>query len=150
MQKNVSVCLKYQRHKNAQIEIYLQSNCFVQGDSTIQVEQTIYDYLRDRKIEPPAKSMIIRKISNLFTKFENKFFDNCADHITIKGKKGIKRIISSNREPIILSVLRRNTGKLSQNTISEELKKLGYLEETSVLYNSFFFRDTKKITTKVP
>lgn len=139
---------KFNNSNWGSIEIYLQSNCFVQGDSTIQVQQTIYDYLRDRKIEPPAKSMIIRKISNLFTKFENKFFDNCADHITIKGKKGIKRIISSNREPIILSVLRRNTGKLSQNTISEELKKLGYLEETSVLYNSFFSEIPKKLLQK--
>ena len=94
------------------IAIYLQDNCFSRGDSTIQVQKTIYDYLRDRKIEPPAKSIIIRKIRSLFTKFETQFFDYCADFLTIRGKRGIKRIISPNREPIILSVLRKNTGKL--------------------------------------
>ena len=64
----------------------------IQAESNAQMEQAVYIYLKEKKIEAPTKSIIIRTVRSLHIKFESEFFAGCAGNISNKGKQSIRKI----------------------------------------------------------
>lgn len=104
----------------------------------------VYQFLKKEKIDPPPHQFLMRKINAICTNIEYQFFKNCSEHINADH---LKRLLEAkDNEDAPLTFIRRPAGKICDETIDEEIKKLGYL--TSTLYCDFFKTIPKKVLKK--
>lgn len=131
------------------VKKYLQNNSFSQGETFIQSKENTYLYLKNNQIEPPSKKALERKVKSTVATYESNFFEQCAKGISITGKKNLKKLLKcDNSGKTALNFLRKVPGRISKDTIKEELSKLEYVEKSSILYKYLFTSVSRQLVQK--
>ena len=131
------------------IKDFIENDLLIQGLSIRQITDETYKFLKKSKIELPASNELGRYISNIYTAYETKFFNECAKNLTANNKQVLAKLLGTyDNDQTILNFIRIPAGRISMTTIAEEKKKLTYVQQPTVLYKSFFCNIPRKILKK--
>lgn len=128
------------------IQELIETDLLPQGLSIGRVSDEVYRFLKKTKLDPFAHGELSRYISNICTGYETKFFNECEQHLSPDSQQQLDRLLEKyDDDQTILNFIRTSVGKASTTTITEEQKKLNYIEQASVLYQAFFDNMPRKL-----
>lgn len=129
------------------IKTLIKRNLWVQGLPVAFIYNEVYRFLKKEKLDPPAHDEFARKINQICTEIEGKFFEKCSACIDADAIVHLRSLIQrENNEDAPLTFIRKPVGKVAHVTITEELKKLEHLK--SILYLDFFDTVPRKVIKK--
>ena len=109
----------------------------------------VYELLKKNKVEPPSTQEIYRYVNSVYVKCEQRFFDGCLESIGTNKQYHLLNLLDPHdSNQTILNMIRGATGKVSSETITEELDKLSHIEFTGVLKNKHFDKISRKLLKK--
>lgn len=126
------------------ISVFIENILWPLGLPMAHIYEEVYQFLKKEKIDPPTHKEFVRKINTIWTKLENQFFKNFLAHTNADHLQSLLEAQDNGDAP--LTFIRQPAGKICDETIDEEIKKLGYL--TSTLYCDFFETIPKKALKK--
>lgn len=124
----------------------------------------VYKLLKKNKVEPPFVQEIYKYVNSIYTRCEQQFFDDCLGTISVDAQNELLKLLhlyndddngndndNKNNNLInntILNFLRSSAGKVSSDTLVEELEKLSYIKLTGISNNKYFDQISKKLLKK--
>lgn len=109
----------------------------------------VYELLKKNKVEPPSAQEIYKYVNSIYVKCEQQFFDNCLEAIGVNKQQYLLKLLDlQDNNQTVLNMIRGSVGKVSSETIIEELEKLSHIELTGILKNKYFDKISRKLLKK--
>lgn len=128
-----------------QVQAFIENSLWAQALPMVRIYNEVYRFLKNQKTDPPAYQIFERKINNMCSQIEYKFFEACIKPANTNELKTLLEEDENGQTPLIF--IRKPTGRISHKTIEEEIKKLDYLTSMPLTYD-FFEKAPRKILKK--
>jgi TnpA family transposase len=132
------------------ISEFIQKKFFKEALPVNRVINELYKFLKKNRIEPKSTQETYKRVNNIYTQYEQQFFDSCLSAISDDEQGSILKLLDNdaNNDQTILNNIRGTTGKISSSTIVQEVEKLSYLELTNILNNQYYDTISGKLLKK--
>lgn len=133
------------------IKEFVEAELLPQGLPVSHIMEEVYKFLKKSRIEPSASQKLGRYISGICAEHESRFFASCRQNLRSGNCRMLDKLLEAGHEEIdqtILGFIKLGAGKISIATITEELKKLSYINSTGVLNKQFFDSIPRKLLKK--
>lgn len=124
------------------IKQLIDNELFQKGLPNTEIQYAICRFLKESKIE--ITKSIFSFIDKSITEIETKFFKHFTKHIDTNHLQSL--FLSHQEDQAILTFIKQSVGKISKNTITEEITKFEYLEHS--LYDLQPFNTPQKLIKK--
>ncbi|MGD9153744.1 MAG: Tn3 family transposase [Gammaproteobacteria bacterium] len=131
---------------------WLAEEVLPQGYSRVQINQMVYDWLRDHKLEPFKEKQLNRYIRSAISRFEKLFIKKISDNLSTTTKESLLSLLQTQDKSlnkydptrVKLSIIKSDAGQSNLDSILVEVSKLKCIEQL-VLPNEIFASTSPKI-----